>query len=168
MLFSKPKVFFRNLVGSCWHHMPSAMDASWSEFFSELLPVGLHFLTTTPRNAKTRLRRYAVLLLRSPLPGRFFLHCPGIDSIGPSSALTTAPRLQSIATKTPPDVCLRWCCARCKPLTFLDLSVELFLHFLLLQSVLHSKKRLKGAFVSAHVLQCAPQFFFLSHFIPIN
>ena len=32
---------------------------------------------------------------------------PGIDSIAPSSAPTTAPRLLSIATKTLPGVCLR-------------------------------------------------------------
>ena len=32
---------------------------------------------------------------------------PGIDVTAPSSVPTTAPRLLSIATKTPPDVCLR-------------------------------------------------------------
>ena len=53
------------------------MDALWSEFFSELLPARLQFLTTTPRNAKSRLRRYAILLLRSPMLRRFFIHFLG-------------------------------------------------------------------------------------------
>ena len=66
----------------------------------------------------------------------------GIGPIVPSSTPTTAPRLLSNASKTPPDVCLRSslpavssvflsasCCARCKPPSFLGLFVELLLHF---------------------------------------
>ena len=87
--------------------MLSAMGASWCELFSELLPAGLHFLTTIPRNARSRLRRYAVLLFTFTQAWAILPSFPEIDSIAPSSAPTTAPRLLSTATKTPPDVCLR-------------------------------------------------------------
>ena len=89
----------------------------------------------------------------------------GIGPIVPSSTPTTAPRLLSNATKTPPDVCLRSslpavssvilsdsCCARCKLPSFLGLFVELLLHFLLPQSVLNSKENITLSFVPSHTL----------------
>ena len=87
--------------------MLSAMDASWSEFCSELLPAGLPFSTSILPNARSRLRRYANLSLTFTHAWAILPSFPVTDSMVPSSAPTTAPRLLSIATKTPTDVCLR-------------------------------------------------------------
>ena len=93
---------------------------------------------------------------------------PGIESIAPSYAPTTAPRLLSTAAKTPPGVCFRSslpavssgnsCRVRCKSPSFIGLFVELLLHFLLPLSVLNSKEDIAFSFEPSHVLPlCAPR-----------
>ena len=107
---------------------------------------------------------------------------PEIDSTAASNAPTNAPRLRSIARKTPPDVCLRSptachflrysCCARCKLPSFLGFSVALSITSSP-QSVLHSTNDFSSTFVSSHKFpSCAPgrpqSFLSPSHFHPVN
>ena len=86
--------------------MLKAMDALWSECFSELLPAGLHFLTTIPQNTRRRPRRYAIPHLTFNQSWAILPSFPGIAQSLPLPP-TTAPKLLSIATTTPPEVCLR-------------------------------------------------------------
>ena len=87
---------------------------------------------------------------------------PGIDVTALSLSPTTAPKLLSTATETPPDVCF-WSSMPCSFVcdsrrisgespSFLCLLVELLFHFLLLQSVPDPKEDIASSSVSSHVL----------------
>ena len=93
LTFSKPKAFFELF----WTHDSTTCHQQW--------------MLRGPSSFQHRCHDGFVSRRPPPLT---FTHAwailpslPGIDSIVPSSTPTTAPRLLSIATKTPPDVCLR-------------------------------------------------------------
>ena len=74
------------------------------------------------------------------------------ESIAPSFSPTTAPKLLSTATKTPPDFIRDSRHISRKPPSLLHLLVELLLHFLLPQPVLDPKEDVALAFISSHAL----------------
>ena len=139
------------------HHTLSATGVWLFLFASELLATGLHSSASILPSARSTLRRYAILLWHSPMLVQFFLHFLASTQLPLLllSAPTTAPRLLSTATKTPPKSVISIltacsfngdsCCISCEPPSFL--------HVFLPQSVLDSKEDVTLSFVSSHVLR---------------